>query len=336
MVFTGIELLFMLLLILVASQLFTNALEYFSHSTGLSAGFAGSILAAVATAMPEATVPVIALLAGSSDFVVNEEISVGAILGAPLMLSTLSTFMMAAAALPKRSLSGHINPERRGFLRDLHFSLLAFAIGGGALFLPIADKGWRFGVSGLLVALYLTYVYQTFKASKGLVAEGHGVIPDEPLLLTKLGLPTHRLTIYLQMLLGLVVLIIGAKGFIHGVEATSRLLQISALLISLLIIPIATELPEKVNSILWIRKRKDTLAFGNITGAMVFQGTLLPALGVTLAAWQPNRLMMTGMIVTFVATAWLRFNVGTRGLRVWALMVSGLFYLTYLFLVLGR
>jgi len=38
--------------------------------------------------------------------------------------------------------------------------------------------------------------------------------------------------------------------------------------------------PEKVNSILWVRRGKDTLAFANITGAMVFQGTLLPAIGI--------------------------------------------------------
>ena len=34
-------------------------------------------------------------------------------------------------------------------------------------------------------------------------------------------------------------------------------------------VDIATELPENVNSVLWIRRRKDTLAMGNITGAMV-------------------------------------------------------------------
>jgi len=40
-----------------------------------------------------------------------------------------------------------------------------------------------------------------------------------------------------------------------------------------------------VNSFLWLRRGKDTLAFANITGAMVFQGTLLPALGILLTPW---------------------------------------------------
>jgi len=42
----------------------------------------------------------------------------------------------------------------------------------------------------------------------------------------------------------------------------------------------ATELPEKINSFFWAREGKDTLALGNITGAMVFQSTLPLAFGM--------------------------------------------------------
>jgi len=110
----------------------------------------------------------------------------------------------------------------------------------------------------------------------------------------------------------------------------SELVGISALLLSLLIIPIATELPEKVNSILWIRRGKDTLAFGNITGAMVFQGTLLPAIGIMLTPWQPRREVLSGVIVTLLAAAWLRFNVRSKGLQLRMLLVNGLLYVAYL------
>jgi cation:H+ antiporter len=133
--------------------------------------------------------------------------------------------------------------------------------------------------------------------------------------------------------LGLALLVGGAKGFIHGVEDASQLLGISALLLSLLIIPIATELPEKVNSILWIRKGKDTLAFGNITGAMVFQGTLLPAIGIMLTPWVPRREVLLGIVLTLVAAMWLRYLVHKGGLRVWHLLVNGAIYVTYLVLV---
>jgi cation:H+ antiporter len=106
-------------------------------------------------------------------------------------------------------------------------------------------------------------------------------------------------------------------------------------LLSLLVIPIATELPEKVNSILWIRKGKDTLAFGNITGAMVFQGTLLPAIGIMLTDWAPIHEVALGIAITLFAALWVRFWIARGNLLVWHLLVNGLFYLLYLALVLN-
>jgi cation:H+ antiporter len=136
------------------------------------------------------------------------------------------------------------------------------------------------------------------------------------------------------LLLALLLLVGGAKGFINGVEGVSQALGISALVLSLLIIPVATELPEKVNSILWARRGKDTLAFGNITGAMVFQGTLLPAMGILLTPWQPRPEVLSGVVITLLAAAWLRLNAGGDGLRVLALAASGAFYLAYLSIAL--
>ena len=111
--------------------------------------------------------------------------------------------------------------------------------------------------------------------------------------------------------------------------------SLTALLLSLLIIPIATELPEKINSILWIRRGKDTLAFGNITGAMVFQGTLLPAIGIMLTPWQPRPEVLGGVAVTLAAAVWLRLHVRAAGLPVWALLGNGLLYLSYLVAMLA-
>ena len=76
------------------------------------------------------------------------------------------------------------------------------------------------------------------------------------------------------------------------IEVLSTTLGAAPLIVSLLITPIATELPEKFNSILWIRHRKDTLALGNITGAMVFQSTFPVSIGLIftdLAAGHPER-----------------------------------------------
>jgi len=154
------------------------------------------------------------------------------------------------------------------------------------------------------------------------------------MLLSRIGLPTNVATILLQLGIGLALLVFGAKGFINGVEGVSKLLHISALLLSLLIIPIATELPEKINSILWVRRGKDTMAFGNITGAMVFQGTLLPAMGILLTPWQPRVEVLSGVLITLLAAAWLRVNAIRGGVAIWALCVNGAMYALYLLITL--
>lgn len=331
-----LELVAMLFVILAASELFTNALEHLGERLKISDGVTGSLFAAIGTALPETMVPLLVLFAGTTNVSLNEEIGVGAILGAPLMLSTLTTCLMALAILPRRGIVGHINPERSGFVRDLNFFLFAFALAATAMFVPQEARYIRGALACALVLTYFIYIMLTLRASKQLVEDGHGTEAEGKMFLSKIGLPTNLPTILLQLCVGLGLLVFGAKGFISGIEGVSHLLGISALLLSLLIIPIATELPEKVNSILWIRRGKDTLAFGNITGAMVFQGTLLPSIGIMLTPWQPRIEVLSGVLVTLVAAAWLRINSRPQGLPIWALLISGFLYVTFLVITLKR
>jgi len=317
-------------------MLFTNALEHVGARFKISDGITGSLFAAVATALPETLVPVLALLAGTSDIQVNEEIGVGAILGAPLMLATLSSCLMGLSIIRRRGLRGLIRPEHTGLRRDLNTFLFAFSLAAIAMFVPEHDRSIRATLSAALVVTYIIYIINTLRASQKLVDTGHGTSADNPLFLARIGLPSNLAMMFFQLILGLVVLIIGAKMFINGVHDISALVHVSSLLLSLLIIPIATELPEKINSIIWIHHGKDTLAFGNITGAMVFQGTLLPAIGIMLTPWEPRIEVFTGVIVVLLATVWLRFHAKSRGFPVWVLMINGVLYVSYLTITLSK
>jgi cation:H+ antiporter len=330
-----LQLFLMLIVILIAAEVFTNALEHLGEKIGISEGVTGSLFAAVGTALPETSVPLLALLAGTQNMATNHEIGVGAILGAPLMLATLSLSLMAISVWKRRGSDGHLRPERTGLIRDLNFFIFAFAFATVAMFVPHTMPAVRYAIGFGMVMIYFVYVMMTLRASKALVEEGHATEADSDMFLCKIGLPNKMPVIVIQLLLGLGLLVAGAKGFINGVEEASQLLGISALLLSLLIIPIATELPEKVNSILWIRKGKDTLAFGNITGAMVFQGTLLPAIGIMLTPWEPRKEVLFGLVITMIAALWMRFLASKQGLRVWHLGVNGLLYITYLVIVLS-
>ncbi len=331
----AIELLFFLVLILIAAELFVNALEHLGERLKISEGVTGSVFAAVGTALPETIVPLLAIFSGTQNQQINEEIGVGAILGAPLMLSTLSLAMMAASVWKKRGTHGHLSPERTGLTRDLDFFLVAFALACVALFVPHGTLGIRAALAFVMVLTYFLYIMLTLKASEKLVKDGHGTEAEAPMFLSRLGLPENWITIFIQLGLSLVLLVGGAKGFIHGVEQAAPLLGISALMLSLMIVPIATELPEKINSIMWIRRRKDTLAFGNITGAMVFQGTLLPAIGILLTPWAPVKEVLAGVVITLIAAAWLRYRLARGQLRVWHLAVNGALYATYLLIALS-
>jgi cation:H+ antiporter len=329
------ELFLFLIVILIAAEVFTNALEHLGEKLGISEGVTGSLFAAVGTALPETSVPLLALMAGTSNAHVNEEIGVGAILGAPLMLATLSISLLSFAVLKNRKATGHFHPEKTGLKRDLNFFLVAFGFATLALFVPHEVQAVRYAIGFVMVMIYFIYIMLTLHASKHLVAEGHATEAESPMFICRLGLPNNMAVVMLQLLIGLGLLIAGAKGFISGIEVASDLLGITPLLLSLLVIPIATELPEKVNSILWVRKGKDTLAFGNITGALVFQGTLLPAIGIMLTPWAPQKEVFAGVIVTLLGALWLRWMISRGQLRVWHVWVNGLMYIGYLVFALS-
>jgi cation:H+ antiporter len=185
-----------------------------------------------------------------------------------------------------------------------------------------------------MVFIYFIYIMVTLRASAALVEDGHGTEAASTMFLSRVGIPTNMPTIIIQLVLGLALLVLGAEGFIHGIELAAPIIGISALMLSLMIVPIATELPEKVNSILWIRRDKDTLAFGNITGAMVFQGTLLPAIGISLTPWTAQPAVFLGIVITLIAAAWLRIMLALGSLKVWHLWFNGSLYLLYLGLML--
>lgn len=332
-----LTLLAMLVVILIAAEVFTNALEHLGEKLGISEGVTGSLFAAIGTALPETLVPLLAIFSYTSSNAshnTGHDIGVGAILGAPLMLATLSLSLMAISVWKRRGTQGHIRPERSGLTRDLNFFILAFSFAAIAMVIPHSQAVVRYGIGFLMVLMYFIYVLMTIRASKALVDDGHATETEGDMFLCKLGLPDNMAIVMVQLLLGLILLIYGAKGFIDEVEEAASIIGISALLLSLLVIPIATELPEKVNSILWIRRGKDTLAFGNITGAMVFQGTLLPAIGIMLTSWEAQSEMVWGIAITLIAAIWLRVLVAQGGIRVWHLLINGLMYLIYLLVVL--
>jgi cation:H+ antiporter len=330
-----LTLLFFLVVIVAASELFTNAVEKLGEKFRFSEGVTGSIFAAVGTALPETMVPLVAIFAGNSKEV-SEEVGVGAILGAPFMLATLAMFLAGVSAWHFRDKRGttEIRPEKSGFKRDIEFFLFAFTLAFLVAFTPYEYRALRMFVAFVLVLTYFYYVMETVKASEALVSGGHATESSNNLYISLI-VKEHMVTVLIQLLFALALIIVGAKGFVHGVEGLAELLHVPVIALALIIVPVATELPEKFNSIIWIRKGKDTMAVGNLTGAMVFQGSLLPAVGIFLTPWTVNLTVVSSSVITIIAGVWLYiFALRGRGLKPGMLLLNGALYIAFVAIVI--
>ena len=323
MLFDVFMLLISLGLILLASFAFTNGIELLGARLKLHQGATGSILAAVGTALPETIIPIIAILIYRAD-PKAVQVGIGAIAGAPFMLATLAFFVTGAsvlvyAALGKRTMTMHTDTRVIG--RDLSFFLFLY---GAAVLTTFAHdfKPLRVLVAIVLLLSYIWYVRRT------ILAEGlqHGEM--NPLHLARLLRTGSRTSlIVVQVVAALGLMIWGADLFVRYVGNLSLALGMSPLILSMIITPIATELPEKLNSVIWTGQRKDTMALGNITGAMVFQSSFPVVFGLLFTPWDLRGAPMVSAAVALIGgalvLAWIRLK---GSLNPYVLLLGGPLY----------
>jgi cation:H+ antiporter len=193
------------------------------------------------------------------------------------MLGTLGFFVTGSAVIVNKMLGRReltMNVDVAIFSRDQLFFLVYYGIAGTATFFhDYRPLKWIVVIG--FVASYALYLKKTIS---GEAAEVENV---EPLYLSRFAkVKTSLFWIVVQLVVGLTLIILGAHFFVSYVGRLAGAMHFSPLILSLIITPIATELPEKLNSIIWVGKKKDTLALGNITGAMVFQSCFPVAFGI--------------------------------------------------------
>lgn len=333
-------------IILTGCEFFTNGVEWAGKRFRLTESAVGSLLAAIGTAMPETILPLVAilLLGGTS----GQDIGIGSILGSPFTLSTLALFLcgVAAMTLAADRKTGILHVESKTVWQTLFFFILAYGLAAAAAFLPPEYGALKPAIALVLGAIYVFYVYHTLKA-RGVSSEEEEPKPLYFWAIIKriLGLKgsTKRpslLLIAVQVLLALLAIVAGANVFVNQVSGLAGALGISPLILSLLISPMATELPEMFNSIIWVKQGKDVFAIGNILGAMVYQSCILAIIGIALTPWhlslsdRTQFLMAASIGLALTSSALLL--ILTRGDKVHlsSLLASGLFYVIFISLVL--
>ena len=332
--FNWVLLLVALGIILMGATVFTNGLEWFGKKMKLSDGAVGSIFAAIGTALPETLVPIVAIMFGTPE--AGHKIGVGAIIGAPFMLGTLAFFISGLAVMwnrKKRSDYPVMRVDTIVMRRDMEYFLILYAVAIGASFLG----GHPVVKTFIAVALFITYGGYVLKTLKGGgEPEAHEIEESDidPCYFAPKSHDPHMRIIALQVFSSLLLIVWGSYIFVEKVQIISDLMGISPFILAMIIAPIATELPEKFNSVIWINKGKDTLAIGNVTGAMVFQGSIITAIGILMTDWELNRaaLLTVGLTFASVGIAYLQIRI-KKHLTPGTLLVGGVFYFMFLALI---
>ncbi|MBV9120203.1 MAG: sodium:calcium antiporter [Chloroflexi bacterium] len=313
-----------ILVIFAACELFVNSIEWLGRILRISENAVGTVLAAVGTALPESLVTLIALVFSHGQ-AGSEDIGIGAILGGPLMLGTIAygvVGLTAVSAGRSRRHGARLTFNQAEIAADVLWFLAIFAaaIAGSAIRFQAA----RIGLAIVLVGAYFVYAFRKLGQEAG-----------EQRALNRLHF--HRRVavpdawrVVLQVALGVLGMIYGANLFVDNLSVLARGAGIAAVVLSILLSPVATELPEIMNAVLWVRQGKEDLAVGNVSGSMLVQSAIPCALGLSFSTWELSRQPLVAAAAIFASTLFIYVNLRARRLNAPRLLAAGLPYLAVL------
>jgi cation:H+ antiporter len=307
--------------IYVACEYFVNGIEWLGLRLGVNENAVGTVLAAFGTALPESVVTFVAVVLGRSP--AAREIGIGAAIGGPLVLSTIAYSVVGVCVLAfgRRARVALLRSADLDRLAgDQAWFLVIFAAKVTLGFLAFAHKPWLGAVFLLAYGLY-TWREVTRPAAAAPLA-----IDIEPLKI-RAGDPSPALAwALLQTIAALLVIYLASQLFVRELQALQPALGLSAQLTALLLSPIATELPETLNAVIWLRQGKTGLALGNISGAMLIQATIPSALGIIFTPWMFDRPLAIAACLTFASIALMWLLLKLKRLSARALAAFGLLY----------
>jgi len=283
-------------LIYLSCEYFVNGIEWVGAQYGIARSAVGTVLAAFGTALPESVVTFVAVVFGHT--APHKDLGVGAALGGPLVLATIAyavvglTFVMTQTPQRASLLS---RSEAQRLHRDQVWFLWVFLgkVALGLLAFPL--KRW---LGLLFLGVYAVYTRREIQAEH---EEGAAEVTLEPLKFR----PQERHPVpgwaLLQTGLALAVIFVSSQVFVHQLEAIGPWLGLAPQLVALLLSPLATELPETLNAIIWVRQGKATLALGNISGAMMIQATVPSAFGILFTSWRFDPALIVAAAVTILS-----------------------------------
>ncbi len=337
--------------IYLACEWFVNAVEWLGVRLRVGPVAVGTILAAAGTALPESVVTLVAVLFGSEEH--GADVGVGAAIGGPLVVGTISYGVAGWMLLQRRRRGGaavtadapavgvpdlHLPPasgapptpdadeldgtDTPRLARDQVWFLVIFAVKVGLGLVAFAIKPWL----GVLFLLAYAAYFRREVAGGG----EHAAAEDlEPLRFQRSRAVPATAAVVAQTLLTLVVVFAASQLFVQQLEAVAPTLGLSPVVVALLLSPVATELPETMNAIIWVRQGKAELALANISGSMMIQATVPSALGLFFTPWLFDTPVVLAAVATLAAVTYLFLVLRSGRLTPGRLAAAALFYVGF-------
>jgi cation:H+ antiporter len=325
--------------IYLSCEWFVNAVEWLGQRLNVGRLAVGTILAAFGTALPESVVTFVAVVFGHS--AEQKDIGVGAAMGGPLALATVAygvTGVMllsrrrarakagVAAGVPDASgaapVPGHDLGDTGRLARDQRWFLAIFVVKVALGLVAFAIKPW---LGLLFFAAYAVYFWREIRSDGG---DGEGEDLD-PLLMQRRRSTPSTSAVVAQTLITLLIIFGASQLFVRQLDAIGPMLGLPAAVTALLLSPIATELPEVMNAIIWVRQGKTSLALANISGAMMIQATVPSGLGLLFTPWRFDAALLIAGIVTMAAIIYLLILLRAGTFNPRTLAFAAVFYLAF-------
>jgi cation:H+ antiporter len=304
-----------------ACEYFVNGVEWVGRKAGVSQNAVGTVLAAFGTALPESVVTFVAVVLGHDAAARN--IGVGAALGGPLVLATVAYPVVGVMLWITRSQNAgrpiEVNWQR--LTRDQGWFLVIFLCKIALGFVAFAVKPW---LGWLFLLAYAIYTWMEMR-QEGDAAQGE---PEPLQFQPKSDNPSLAIAAG-QTVLALFVIFAASRVFVNQLTVVGPWLGIPSAVVALLLSPIATELPETMNAIIWIRQGKHRLALANISGSMMIQATIPTALGLFFTPWLFDDALALAAAITALAVLGLLLLLRRHALTPIRLSLFVLFYLAF-------
>ncbi|MHA2250750.1 MAG: sodium:calcium antiporter [Candidatus Kariarchaeaceae archaeon] len=249
-IFTAIGL---LIVIGIASEFLAKGAEILETKFG--AGFTGSVVLGFITMLPELIFVLVA---------VNEmkyDIALGSAVGGNILLFTIGYGIVILTAYFKHN---EVIKLPKTIKDDLWYLFIA------TIYLLISSLSGSFGlIDGIILfTLYFVFVIHQYIETKSLKEEKHEKIEYTRRIWLKNGS---------YMLIGAIGILLAAEPFVHAIIDISHETGVSAIVLALIISPLASELPEKISAfVLASRSLKGAeIAVANFIGSKVQASTLL-------------------------------------------------------------